>query len=91
MQNQKEILGDEQPSEDKISVISGENLSSNENQKKGSKNKEEILGDEKPSAWNICHVFTVLIVCVIFLSLFSSSLGQILFSTNQTGMNSILS
>ena len=66
--NKEEILGAEEPSEDKISVISVEDLPSNENQKEGSKTKEEILGNEEPSAWNICHVFSVLIVCVIFLS-----------------------
>ena len=54
--------------EDKISVISIEDLSSDENQKERSKSKEEIHGDIEPSAWNMCHVFSVLAVCAVFLS-----------------------
>ena len=57
--------------EDKISVISIGDISSNEDRKEGSKNKEDFHDDIEPSAWNICHVFSVLAVCVAFSSPFA--------------------
>ena len=51
--------------EDKISVISIEGLSSNKNHKEGSKSKKEIQGDKEISVWNMCHVFSVVAVCVL--------------------------
>ena len=51
--------------EDQISVISIGYLPPNENKKERSRIKDEIQGDNETSAWNICHVFSVLIVCGI--------------------------
>ena len=51
--------------ENKIFVISVEGLFSNENQKDKSITKA-ILADKKTSAWNVCHVFSVITVCVVF-------------------------
>ena len=53
--------------EDKISVISVEDIPSNANQEDESKTEEEIQGDKEISAWNMCHVFSVLTVSVVFL------------------------
>ena len=53
--------------EDKISVISLEDVSSNANQTDKSKTKEKIQDDKEISAWNMCHVFSVLTVSVVFL------------------------
>ena len=50
----------------KISVISIKCLPSNENRKENIKRKEEIHDGKEASAWNICHVFSVLIICDIF-------------------------
>ena len=57
--------------EDKISVISVEDLSLNENQKEKSKTKEELQDDKETSAWNVFHLFSVLTVCVVFSSPFT--------------------
>ena len=78
--------------EDKISVISVEDLSSNENQNEGSKIKEEILGDEKLSAWNIFHVLSVLIVCIVFLSpaLLIPRTNSILYQSNWYEFNIVM-
>ena len=51
---------------DQISIISIGYLPSNENRKERCKMKEEIQGDKGTSAWNMCHVFSVITVCVIF-------------------------
>ena len=53
--------------EDKISVISVEDISSSTNQEDNSKTKKAIQGDREISAWNLCHVFSVLTVSVVFL------------------------
>ena len=53
--------------EDKISVILIEDVSSNANQTGKSKSKEESHDDKETSAWNMCHVFSVIIVSVVFL------------------------
>ena len=51
---------------EKISVTSVEYLDSNENQNENNRNKEENQVDKETSAWNMCHVFSVLTVCVVF-------------------------
>ena len=53
--------------EDKISVISVEEFSSNEVQIDDKRTEEKIPKDEEISLWNICHVISVLLVCVAFL------------------------
>ena len=53
--------------EDKISVISLQKLSSNEVQTEDKETEEKILKDDETSLWNICHVISVLLVCVAFL------------------------
>ena len=52
--------------EDKISVISIEYVTQNESKIERSRIKEEIQGYKGTSAWNMCHVFSVLSICVIF-------------------------
>ena len=52
--------------EDKISVISIEYRPPSENKRETSKRNEEIHDSKEASAWNICHVFSVLTICVIF-------------------------
>ena len=54
--------------EDKISVIAVEYPSLNENYEKKSRIKEETQCDSETSAWNICHLFSVLTICVISLA-----------------------
>ena len=53
--------------EDQISVISIEHVPQNKNKKERCRIKEEIQGDKEISAWNMCHVFSVLTVSVVFL------------------------
>ena len=54
--------------DDKISVISIEFQSYNENQREINEDKKNITKDKKTSSWNIFHVFSVLIICVLFLA-----------------------
>ena len=53
--------------ENKISVISLENQYATEHQGEDSEGKEEIQDHKEKSAWNMCHVFSVLIICFVFL------------------------
>ena len=53
--------------EDKISVISIEFQSKNNNQREIIEEKQNIQKDNKTSPWNICHVLSVLVICVLFL------------------------
>ena len=53
--------------EDEISVISIECQTTIKDQKEDTESKEEIQDNEDTSAWNICHVFSVLTICVVFL------------------------
>ena len=53
--------------EDKLSVISMDDVSSSANHTEKSKTNEEIQDDTEISAWNMCHVFSVLTVSVVFL------------------------
>ena len=55
--------------EDKISVISIESVSSKENQTEGKQEKDKIQKDNETSPWNICHVFSVLAMCLLFLAM----------------------
>ena len=55
--------------EDKISVISIECISSNENQIKLKEDKERTQKDNDVSPLNICHVLSVLAICVAFTSI----------------------
>ena len=41
--------------------------SSNAPHKENNRSKEEIQTDKETSAWSLCHVFSVLTVCVVFL------------------------
>ena len=62
--------------EDKISVISVELVSSNENHEEIRRTQNEKNGKiqnhrkeiNKTSAWNMCHIFSVLAVGVVFLA-----------------------
>ena len=54
--------------EEKISVISVEYPSSNENHDEKSRIKEEIQCGNEISAWNMCQLFSVLAICVVFLA-----------------------
>ena len=54
--------------EDKISVISMECISSNENQIQLKEDKENVQKDNEVSPLNIFHVFSVLAICVAFTS-----------------------
>ena len=54
--------------EDKISVISIEFISSNENQIQFNEDKEKIQKDNEISPLNICHVLSVLAICVSSIS-----------------------
>ena len=49
-----------------ISVISIENQSTITNQEEEEKPEEEIQENKETSAWNMCHIFSVLIVCFVF-------------------------
>ena len=50
----------------KISVISIENQSTITNQEEEGKPEGEIQENKETSAWNMCHIFSVLIVCFVF-------------------------
>ena len=54
--------------EDKISVIAVDYTSSNKRHEVKSRIKEEIQCDSDVSTWNMCHLFSVLTICVIFLA-----------------------
>ena len=54
--------------EDKISVISIECISFKENQRGDKQKNEKIQNEDEPSPWNICHVFSVLAICLLFLA-----------------------
>ena len=54
--------------EDKISVISLRKLSSNEVQTEDKETEEKIVKEDETSLWNICHVISVLSVCVAFIA-----------------------
>ena len=54
--------------EDKVSVISIEFQSYHGNQRENKEDKQNIQEDNKTSPWNICHVLSVLIICVVFLA-----------------------
>ena len=54
-------------SEDKISVMSTEFLSSNKDYEEKRGPQKEAQVDKDTSAWNICHVFSVTAICVVFL------------------------
>ena len=54
--------------EDKISVISIECISPDEKQIQFKKDKEKIQKDSEVSPWNICHVISVLAICVASIS-----------------------
>ena len=55
--------------EDNITVISFEVLPPNENQNQEKERKENReQKDHETSPWYICHVFSVLTVCVLFLA-----------------------
>ena len=53
--------------EHKISVISIKNKPTIKNKKKEEKPEEETQKNEETSAWNMCHLFSVVIVCFVFL------------------------
>ena len=53
--------------DDKISVISIEYVSANKSNKENKIYKEEVQEHNEISPWNICHVFSVLSICVVFL------------------------
>ena len=53
--------------EDKISVISVQELPSNEEQIQDKETEKKILKDDEPSLWNICHIISVISVCVAFI------------------------
>ena len=53
--------------EDKISVISIEFQPYNENQRENKEGKQNVQKDNKTSPWNICHVLSVVVLCVLFL------------------------
>ena len=54
--------------EDKISVISIECRSSNENQLQLKEDKDKMQDDNGISRLNICHVFSVLAICIASIS-----------------------
>ena len=53
--------------EDKISVISVQEISSTEVQIQDNETEKKILKDDEASLWNTCHVVSVLLVCVAFI------------------------
>ena len=66
--------------EDKISVIAVEylsssrshrDISSNKSHEEKRKIKEEIHCGNETSVWNMCHLFSVLTICVLFLAPFT--------------------
>ena len=53
---------------DKISVISIECTSFKENQRGDKEKNDKIPNEDKPSPWNICHIFSVIAICLLFLA-----------------------
>ena len=55
--------------EDKISVISIKCLSFEENQREEKQEKDKVRKDNETSPWNICHMFSIIAICVVFLAM----------------------
>ena len=52
----------------KISVISIVCTSFKENQRGDKQKNDNIQNEDEPSPWNICHVFSVLAICLLFIA-----------------------